>query len=295
MASDDRPPDAAGPEEEAGDRQSPEDEGDGEPSSEERDGEGRPLPVEALGKLRRTDGSPRLLRAARMLRDMLPGDSQLGDPLSTAGEEPSLLIARRVAEVGAERPSAIRELGLGALQVWQALSEAQGRGRGDRELAIVFTDLVDFSSWALDAGDEATLELLRRVGRAQESAISAREGRVVKRLGDGLMAVFGEPQDAVEAAHDARRGVAEVELDGYRPKLRAGVHVGRPRKIGGDYVGVDVNVAARVADGASGDQVLVSGAIRDRLDPAAFDCRRLRRFKAKGVPKELEVYRAEPA
>jgi adenylate cyclase len=187
-----------------------------------------------------------------------------------------------------------REIGLGALQVWQAWSEAQGRGRGDREVAILFTDLVDFSSWALEAGDEATLGLLRRVGAASEAAVCGRGGRVVKRLGDGLMAVFDDTGSAVEAAHEARLAVAALEFDGYRPSLRAGVHVGRPRKLGGDYLGVDVNVAARVAAAAAADEVLISGPAREQLDPEAFRFRRLRRFRAKGAPKELEVYVVEP-
>ena len=87
----------------------------------------------------------------------------------------------------------MRELGLGALQVWQALSEAQGRGRGDEEVAILFTDLVDFSDWALEVGDEAALDLLRKVGTEEEAAICGRDGEVVKRMGDGLMAVFADP------------------------------------------------------------------------------------------------------
>jgi adenylate cyclase len=245
-----------------------------------------------LERLREADSSSRILKAARRMRELLPGDSQLGDPLSTAGDEPSQLIARRVAEAASERPSVARELGLGALQVWQAWSEAQGRGRGEAELAILFTDLVDFSTWALEAGDEATLELLRQVGKETETVIYARGGRVVKRLGDGLMAVFDDPRPAVEAAQEARRRVASLELNGYRPKLRAGVHLGRPRKLGGDYLGVDVNVAARVT-AAAGDEVLISGPARARLDPDAYEFRR-RRFRAKGAPKELEVYAVEP-
>lgn len=249
----------------------------------------------ALGKLRGADESPRALKAVRAVRKLLPGDHELGDALSTAGDDPSLVLARRVAEAGQERPSAIRELGLGAFQVWQAISEKQGRGRGDRELAILFTDLVEFSSWALEAGDEASLELLREVGRAEDGAVADHGGRVIKRLGDGLMAVFDDAQEAVTAACEVRDEVSGIEVDGYRPKLRAGVHFGRPRKIGGDFLGVDVNIAARVADAASGDQVLVSGAACEHLEDGAFNCKKVRRFKAKGAPKDLEVFSVQPA
>ena len=132
---------------------------------------------------------------------------------------------------------------MGALQVWQSLSEAQGRGHGDREVAIVFTDLVGFSDWVLEAGDERAVELVRAVGEAVEGVVRARGGRVVKRLGDGLMAVFDDPAAAVRAACEATAAAGEL----HAPGLRAGVHLGRPRRLGGDYFGVDVNVAARVA------------------------------------------------
>jgi adenylate cyclase len=233
-----------------------------------------------------------MYRAARLAREILPGDHELGDPLSTAGDEPSQVLARRVAETAPKR-AFMRELGLGALQVWQAVSEAQGRGRGDESVAIVFTDLVGFSEWALVAGDEAALELLRMVGRESEAAICDRGGTVVKRMGDGMMAVFGDAGLAVEAARAACARVGALEVRGYRPRMRAGVHFGRPRKLGGDYLGVDVNIAARVAEAASADEVLVSGAVADRLGGERVGLRKRRRFKAKGAPRELEVYAVE--
>ena len=246
-----------------------------------------------LDAAKRTDRGPRLLRAVKLARELLPGDSELGDPLSTAGNEPSHLLARRVSEAAPDRESVTRELGLGALQLWQALSEAQGRGRGVEPVAILFTDLVDFSSWALEAGDEAVVELLRRVGLAVEPSIARQQGQVVKRMGDGLMAVFAEPQPALEAALDAAPKVGAIEVAGHRPALRAGLHMGRPRRLGGDYYGVDVNIAARVATAASGGEVLISEAARARLEPGAFKLRRQRNFKAKGTPEDLRVYAAE--
>jgi len=243
----------------------------------------------------RADQEPRLLTAARIARGLLPGDRDLGgDPLSTAGDEASSVLARRLAALGEQRPSVARELGLGALQVWQAMAEAQGRGRGPVEVTILFTDLVDFSKWALDAGDDAVLALLRDVASATERPIEDAGGQVVKRLGDGLMAVFSEPGAAARAAQEACDGVGQLDVGGYRPQLRAGLHSGRPRRIGGDYVGVDVNIAARVAEAAKGGEVLVSETARSELDEADFRMRRKRRFRGKGTPQGLEVYAVEP-
>ena len=240
--------------------------------------------------IRKGDSAPRLLLAVRFARELLPGDSELGDPLSTAGGEAPHLLARSVAEAGAREPSVARELGLGALQVWQALSEAQGRGRGEEDVAILFLDLVGFSAWALQAGDEAAVTLLRDFGRITDGAVVERGGRVVKRLGDGAMAVFADAGAAVEAARHACREVATMDVDGYEPALRAGLHVGRPRHLGGDYLGVAVNVAARVAEAAKAGEVLISETARERLPPDAYPLRKRRRFKAKGAPDDLAVY-----
>jgi adenylate cyclase len=237
----------------------------------------------------RLDTGPGLLAAARGLRRRLPGDERFGDPLSTAGEAPFQLIARSVSSLRPERESVLKELGLAGLQVWQSLSETAGRGAGNDELALLFTDLVGFSSWALGAGDAAVLSLLRDVGVVVEAAIVDHDGRIVKRMGDGLMATFLSVQDAVEAALDAHDELARVSVDGYRPRMRAGVHWGRPRPLGGDYLGVDVNIAARVADAAKADQVLLSEAALSRIDSQAVTVGRRRRLKASGAPRDLRV------
>lgn len=235
------------------------------------------------------DAKPALLAFTKRLRRRLPGDERFGDPLSTAGTRPVELIARGVSAMQPDRDSVVKELGLAGLQAWQSLSEATGRGRGDRELALLFTDLVGFSSWALTAGDHAALELLREVGSAVESAIDAHQGRIVKRLGDGVMATFATAQQALDAALDAQDALSGVELEGYRPRMRAGVHWGRPRKLGGDYLGIDVNVAARVASAAKPEQVLVSDAALAEVAVEGLRTGRPKRLKADGAPRELRV------
>ena len=249
-----------------------------------------PKAIEAAA---RADANPNLVATARFIRRLLPGEQGPGESLSTTGQLRRRLSAQ-LSSSTAERPSAMRELGLGALQAWEALSEAQRRRRGTADVAILFTDLVGFSSWALRAGDEATLDLLNQVGSAEGDAIDDHDGVIVKRLGDGSMAVFDDPAGAVNAAHDAQGRLAEIDVDGYTPKLRAGVHLGSPRKVGKDYLGVDVNIAARVADAAKGNEILISDAAGGRLDPNSFKLGRSRRLKAEGAPEGLVVCRVTP-
>jgi adenylate cyclase len=156
-------------------------------------------------------------------------------------------------------------------------------------MALLFTDLVGFSEWALQAGDAAVLELLREFGTAVEAVIARHEGRIVKRLGDGLMATFLDGQEAVDAALDAQEAVREIKVDGHSPRMRAGVHWGRPRKLGGDFLGVDVNVAARVTSAAKAGQVLVSDALLAKLNGDGVRAGRAKRLRADGTPSGLRV------
>ena len=231
-----------------------------------------------------------LAKLARGARRVLPGDSEYGDPMSTGGDQASQVLARRISEITTDRPSFLRELGLGTLQVYEALASGGWDERGETELTVVFTDLVRYSDWALRAGDTAATEMLRQVDGNVTPALADHGGRVVKRLGDGLMATFLEPVDAVSALLDAQSAIADVEIEDERPKMRAGAHHGMPRRVGHDYLGVDVNIAARVAQAAKADELLVSGTVRDHLDDDGLKVKRKLRFRAKGAPKDLEVF-----
>ena len=202
----------------------------------------------ARAAARKINQSPALLTAAKMVRELLPGDSRFGDPLSTAGRGQSEIAGKRLAEVTAERPGVLREAGLSAPPGLAGRVRGPGARPGGREARDPLHRPRGFSDFALEAGDEGALDLLREVGEAIEPPVSAHGGEVVKRLGDGMMAVFPEPQAALEAVVEARERLTEVSADGYQPRIRAGMHLGQPRKLGGDYLGVDVNIAPRVAE-----------------------------------------------
>jgi class 3 adenylate cyclase len=249
--------------------------------------------------LKNTNQSPSVVAFLRRARRVLPGDPDFGDPLSTSGVGgPSA--AARAADRLLERDAASREVSLGALQVWQALTERVSGRPANREVTLVFTDLVGFSEWSLRVGDEATLRLLRRVSQVVEPPLLEAGGHIVKRMGDGVMAVFADATTAVRAAIAAREGVKALDVDGYTPRMRVGVHTGRPQHIGSDWLGVDVNIAARVMERATRGELVVSQATLERISDEDFDslgvtAKRLRRQvftnKPNGVPADFTMYR----
>nr|WP_234818066.1 adenylate/guanylate cyclase domain-containing protein [Mycolicibacterium sphagni] len=236
----------------------------------------------------------------RRARRILPGDPDFGDPLSADGAGGARAAARAADRLLRDREAASREVSLATLQVWQALTErVSGRPR-DREVTLVFTDLVGFSSWSLAAGDDATLRLLRRVAQVVEPPLLDAGGHIVKRMGDGIMAVFADPLTAVRATMAARDAVRTVDIDGYTPRMRAGVHTGRPQRIGADWLGVDVNITARVMDRATRGGLIVSEKTLELIEPDELESlgvtiKRIRRQvfapRATGVPTDLVMYR----
>ena len=254
----------------------------------------------AANWLRSTNRNPGLIALVRRARRGLPGDPEFGDPLSTAGNGGPRAAARAAGRLLGERGGASREVSLGALQVWQALSEAVSRRPANEEVTIVFTDLVEFSTWSLRAGDDATLTLLRRVARAIEPPLLDAGGHIVKRMGDGTMAVFADPRVAVGAVLEATRALRSVDVGGYKPRMRVGIHTGRPQRLAADWLGVDVNVAARVMERATRGGVMVSGSTLDQLEPddlvtLGVSAKRVHwpvfSGKPAGLPADLAIYR----
>ncbi|GED97976.1 adenylate/guanylate cyclase domain-containing protein [Gordonia crocea] len=243
--------------------------------------------------LARTDSSDGVVSLARAARSLIPESPVVGEDRS------SDRLARLIAQARGEQPSAVRELGLAGVEVWQTLTRRRG-GKGvaripDEPVAttIMFTDLVAFSTWALRAGDDHVLELIRAVDQATATVLRRRGGQVVKTLGDGTMAAFTDAGQAILAAFEAVTAVNAIEVAGYRPQLRVGLHTGMPRAVDGDFLGIDVNIAARVGAAAGAGEVFVSDAVVAEVDPTQFVLRR-KRFRAKGVPKETVVYSVVP-
>ena len=149
------------------------------------------------------------------------------------------------------------------------------------EVSILFTDVVDFSSFAESNPADEVVGCLNALFEVIVPVISAAGGHVDKFEGDGLMAVFGAPGIAPDHADRALRAGLEIdrlvnhEGEGGEFEVGIGINTGRvlAGSIGGggrlnfSVIGDTVNVAARVeaATRETGDHLLLTEATRERL------------------------------
>ncbi|MEA1903635.1 MAG: PAS domain-containing protein [Actinomycetota bacterium] len=124
----------------------------------------------------------------------------------------------------------------------------------ERKLAaIFFSDIVGFTS--LMGNDEAaTLEIIEANEEIHLKAFSAHGGRLLKRLGDGLLASFDSASGAVAGARDVQRAVAKDD----RFDVRVGIHLGEVVEADGDVHGDGVNIASRIQSEVESGQIGIS-------------------------------------
>lgn len=131
--------------------------------------------------------------------------------------------------------------------------------------SVMFTDIVGSTNFAQRFGDEVAVELLEIHDSLVHAAVAEHDGRVVKHTGDGIMAVFLSPVQAVRAACQIQAGIDAVVPGEGRPKLmiRIGAAVGEPIERGNDLFGCTVNLAARLCAKADPGKVLVTEGIAE--------------------------------
>jgi len=130
-------------------------------------------------------------------------------------------------------------------------------------IAIMFTDIVDFTKATETGGDKAATRLLDAHDAVVETHVRRNKGRIVKSLGDGSMAAFNDPAAAVRAAIGILESVRDLPpVRGWRLRIRIGMDLGKPSRRGDDYIGHTVNLAARLTPRARPGEALVTDAVK---------------------------------
>jgi adenylate cyclase len=168
------------------------------------------------------------------------------------------------------------------------------------ERTVLFADLRGSTALFESLGNAEATSVVTHCVSALAAPVAALGGTLVKTLGDGLMAVFDAPEQALEAAlqmHDAldeiaSRGGERGASSGLRAlRLQVAMARGELVEMAGDCYGDAVNVAARLLDHASDNETLVTVDVLNEL-PAemAARFRRLDRLVLRGRVEPVEVH-----
>jgi class 3 adenylate cyclase/pimeloyl-ACP methyl ester carboxylesterase len=164
--------------------------------------------------------------------------------------------------------------------IYEFLGEGEdapaARGAPSREpgglCTILFTDVEGSTALTERLGDAKAREVLRNHERIVREALRAHGGAEVKAMGDGFMASFSSATRALECAIAMQRAFAahDDEHPETPIRVRIGLNAGEPIAEDEDLFGTAVNVAARIAAQAKGEEILASDVVRQLVAGKGF-------------------------
>jgi adenylate cyclase len=140
-----------------------------------------------------------------------------------------------------------------------------GKITAGERVVLVFSDIEGSTERNERLGDLGWVKVLERHNQLVEKRVADHRGYVVKNQGDGFMIAFAEPVDAIRCCVVVQRALLQDNDRWDGIKVRMGAHVGTSVRRGDDLFGLDVAMAARIADLAKGGQILVSEAMRESV------------------------------
>jgi adenylate cyclase len=167
-----------------------------------------------------------------------------------------------------------------------------------RLAAILAADVAGYSR-LMGADEEGTHERVKaHLVELVDQKIREHHGRIVKTIGDGVLAEFASVVDAVRCAGEIQCAMADRDLDlaeDRRLRFRIGVNLGDVIADGDDIYGDGVNIAARLEGLAAPGAVCISGTVRDHIGdrlPYAFED--MGEQHVKNIARPVRVYALRP-
>lgn len=164
-----------------------------------------------------------------------------------------------------------------------------------REVTILFTDIEDSTRYWGNRGDVSGRLMVDRHNRIIFPIVRQFRGKVIKTIGDSVMAMFAQPEDGVSASIAIQQALQQTRDDdrSFRIKVRIGLHMGEAIVEKNDVFGDVVNVAARVESEAEADEILFSGRLSKHLDKELFKRSKKGSFTPKGKHKSIVLYQSD--
>jgi len=160
------------------------------------------------------------------------------------------------------------------------------QGGTQRRLAtVMFIDIVGSTRVASDIGDHRWRELLSRFRRIVRAELKRYAGREENFTGDGFLATFQEPIQAIRAGAAIAGAVQELGIE-----VRCGIHTGECERIEGSLGGIAVHIASRVMSLAGPAEVLATSTVKELVTGSGISFEDFSAHELKGVPGTWQIY-----
>jgi len=162
-----------------------------------------------------------------------------------------------------------------------------------RAITVMFTDIKGSTEYFEHFGDIAGLAMVRECNDLLRSAVEQHGGRVIKTIGDAVMATFDDCSEAIRSAIAMQHGLREKNTTRKKEdemQVRIGLHYGIGIVKSDDVFGDVVNVASRVENIAQAGQIVISDSLRQQTAAQQFDVVFLGRFHLKGKSEDRDLF-----
>jgi class 3 adenylate cyclase/pSer/pThr/pTyr-binding forkhead associated (FHA) protein len=166
-----------------------------------------------------------------------------------------------------------------------------------RNITILFTDLKGSTNYFEKYGDAAGLLMVHRCNTMLAESVERHGGRVIKTIGDAVMAAFEDPAEAIASSIEMQEAITadnKDKIDSQRISIRIGINYGLGLVKSNDVFGDVVNVASRVESAASPEQILISDTLYKAIEGTdRFRIRPLGKFALKGKADERDLFEVQ--
>lgn len=164
----------------------------------------------------------------------------------------------------------------------------------NRPLSVLFADVSGSVRLHERLVDAEALRAVDRCVKRMERAVDIFGGRIIKTVGDELMAVFDKADEAFQAAIEMQQRVADLPpVSGVKLAIRVGFSHGPVSEKAGRYAGETVNAAAQLSGLAKPGQVLTSLQAQATLSPLLKrSTHDLGSVEARGKTPEINIFEA---
>jgi class 3 adenylate cyclase len=164
--------------------------------------------------------------------------------------------------------------------------DPQSGGEARAMATILFTDIVDSTARASEAGDASWKRAVAMHDDVVRNVLPEFGGREIETAGDSFLVAFDNVESAIRCGLTLVPALAAIQLP-----IRVGIHSGEVVRSQDQVRGLAVHAAARIVDQAGAGEVLVSSTTRDLAEGATgltFESRG--QFRLKGLNREYELF-----